>query len=194
MVTSLRTALARTALTAVPLTRALALAEWTGARPELTTTGVLRPAVAVEACRVLGIGLRSGKLRSAKDVPELDQAWAVALAADLVRVTANRASAEPGVAELVTLADRAGEIAELDGDLAERVMLAWLRGAGVPLGFPGDPCAQCLTVLHELSEANGPVELTALVAAVLAARRRASAWRASRPWRPGGAWGIRPRL
>ena len=167
MVTASRTALARTALTAVPLTRALALAQWTGASRELTTTGVLRPVVAVEACRMLGIGVPSGKLRSAKDVPELDQAWAVALAADLVRVTANRASAAPGVAELVTTASRSGETAELDDDLAERVMLAWLRGAGVPLGFPEDPCEQCLTVLHELSEADGPVELTDLAAAVL---------------------------
>ena len=105
MVTASRTALARTALTTVPLTRALALAQWTGAGRELTTSGVLRPAVAVEACRMLGIGVPSGKLRSAKDVPELDQAWAVALAADLVLVTANRVSAAPGAAELVAIAN-----------------------------------------------------------------------------------------
>ncbi len=158
--------LARTALTAVPLTRALALAQWTGDSRELTTTGVLRPAVAVEACRMLGIGVPSGKLRSAKDVPELDQAWGTALAAGLVLVTANRASAAPGVAELAAAADRAGE-PELDGDLAQRVMHAWLCGAAVPLGLPGEPCEQCLTVLHELGKANGPVELTDLVAAML---------------------------
>ena len=167
MVTASRTALARTALTAPPLTRALALAQWTGTSRELTTTGVLRPAVAVEACRKLGIDVPSGKLRSAKDVPDLNRAWAVALAADLVRVTANRATAAPGVAELVTMVNRAGKTAELDDDLAERVVLAWLRGAAAPLGFPEDPCGQCLTVLHELSEANGLVELTDLVAAVL---------------------------
>ena len=167
MVTASRNALARTALSTVPLTRALALAQWTGASRELTTTGVLRPAVAVEACRMLGIDVPSGKLRSAKDVPDLNRAWAVVLAADLVRVTANRATAAPGVAELVTMVNRAGETAELDDDLAERVVLAWLRGAAAPLGFPEDPCGQCLTVLHELSEANGPVELTDLVAAVL---------------------------
>jgi hypothetical protein len=166
-VTASKTALARTALAAVPLTRALTLAQWTGASRELTTTGVLRPVVAVEACRVLGIGVPSGKLRSAKDVPELDQAWEVALAADLVRVTTNRASAAPGVAELATMASRPGETAELDDELAERVMLTWLRAAGVTLGFPGDPCEQCLTVLHELSQANGPLELTDLAAAVL---------------------------
>ena len=48
------------------------LAEWIGGGAdtgrELTTTGVLRPAVAAEACRALGIELPSGKLRSAKDV------------------------------------------------------------------------------------------------------------------------------
>jgi hypothetical protein len=146
------------------LTRALALAQWTGTGRELTTTGVLRPAVAVEACRVLGIDVPSGKLRSAKDVPELDQAWAVALAADLVQITANRVSAAPGVAELVDLAD---EAVELDDDSTERVVLVWLRGAGTPLGFPGDVCGHCLTALHELSEADGPLELADLVAAVL---------------------------
>ncbi len=138
MVTASRIDLARTALTAVPLNRALALAQWTGASRELTTTGVLRPAVAVEACRMLGIEVPSGKLRSAKDVPELDQAWAVALAADLVLVTANRASAAPGVAELVAMANRADETTEFDDDLGERLVVAWLRGAGTALGFPAD--------------------------------------------------------
>jgi hypothetical protein len=129
MVTVSRIALARTALSTVPLTRALALAQWTGAGRELTTTGVLRPAVAVEACRMLGIAVPSGKLRSAKDVPELDQAWAVALAADLVLVTADRASAAPDVAELVTMANGADETAELDDDLTERVVLARRAGS-----------------------------------------------------------------
>ena len=169
MVTASRTALARTALTAVPLSRALALAQWTGAGRELTTSGVLRPVVAVEACRMLGIGVPSGKLRSAKDVPELDQAWEVALAAELVLMTANRVSAAPGVAELVAMANGSDETAELDDDLADRLVLAWLRGAGTALGFPADACGQCLTVLHELSEANGPMELTDLSAAVVEA-------------------------
>lgn len=85
MVTASTTDLARMALNAAPLTRAFALAQWTGASRELTTSGVLRPAVAIEACRVLAIDVPSGKLRSAKDVPELDQAWTVALGADLSR-------------------------------------------------------------------------------------------------------------
>ncbi|HEX3960428.1 MAG TPA: hypothetical protein VHZ03_27955 [Trebonia sp.] len=36
-------------------------------------------------------------------MPELDRAWAVALAVELVLVIANRVSAAPGVAELVTM-------------------------------------------------------------------------------------------
>jgi hypothetical protein len=116
---------------------------------------------------MLGIAVPSGKLRSAKDVPELDQAWAVAQAADMVLVTADRASAAPDVAELVTMANGADETTELADDLVERVVLAWLRGAGTALGFPADACAQCLTVLHELSEANGPMDLADLAAAVL---------------------------
>ncbi len=166
MVTESRIALARTALTAVPLTRALALAQWTGASRELTTSGVLRPAVAVEACRVLGIDVPSGKLRSAKDVRELDQAWAVALAADLLQVTGSRVSAAPGAAELITLANGAVQTGELDDDATEQVVVTWLRGAGVSLGFPADACGECLTLLHELSEADGPIELTDLAAAV----------------------------
>ena len=166
MVTASRIALARTALTAVPLTRALALAQWTGASRELTTSGVLRPAVAVEACRVLGIDVPSGKLRSAKDVRELDQAWAVALAADLLQVTANRVSAAPAAAELITLVNRTDARAEFDDDAAEQVVVAWLRGAGVSLGFPADACGECLILLHELSEADGSIELIDLAAAV----------------------------
>src|SRR3984893_8752095 len=167
MVTASRIALARTALRTVPLNRALALAQWTGTSRELTTTGALRPVVAVEACRMLGIDLPSGKLRSAKDVPELDQAWAVALAADLVLATAGRASAPPGIAGLGTVPNRADESTELDHDLADRAGLASPCGARTVLGFPHDACGQCLTVLHELSQADGPMELMDLALAVL---------------------------
>ena len=91
--------LAQAALTFLPLTRARQLAEWIGDGRELTTTGVLRPAVAVQACRALGIELPSGKLRSAKDVTELQQAWQVAVAAEFVLVAANRVRAARDVAE-----------------------------------------------------------------------------------------------
>src|SRR5260370_7805532 len=87
MVTTSRIDLARTALTTVPLTRALALAQWTGVGRELTSSGVLRPVVAVEACRMLGIDVPSGELRSAMDVPDLNPAWAVGLAPHFVLLT-----------------------------------------------------------------------------------------------------------
>ena len=53
-----------------------------------------------------------------------------------------------------------------DDDAAEQVVVAWLRGAGVSLGFPADACGECLTLLHELSEADGSVELMGRAAAV----------------------------
>ena len=155
--------LAQAALASLPLTRARQLAEWIGDGRELTTTGVLRPAVAVQACRALGIELPSGKLRSAKDVTELQQAWQVAVAAEFVLVTANRVRAARDVAEFVRAADGA---APLRPDLAERALRAWVQGAGVPLGLPHNPCPDCLTVLHELSLADKAVDLADLADAV----------------------------
>ena len=158
-----RAELALAALTALPVARAIQLAAWIGDSRELTTTGVLRPTAAVQACQVLGIKLPPGKLRSAKDVAELQQAWEVALAGDLVLVTANRVCAARDVPELA----RAAHSDALPGpDLAERVLLTWARGASVLLGFPDDPCEHCLTVLHELSQAAGPAEMTDLADAV----------------------------
>ena len=52
-----REELARTALACPPFTLAIRLAEWVGDSRELTSTGVLRPAVAVQACQALGIAL-----------------------------------------------------------------------------------------------------------------------------------------
>ncbi len=148
------------------MARARKLAEWIGDMRELTSTGVLRPAAAGEACRALGIELPAGKLRSAKDVPELQQAWEVAVAGELVLVTANRARAARDVAELGQVADGTLPAGQ---DLAERALLAWVRGAGVPLGFPGDACPHCLAALHELSLVDKPMELADLMAAVRAA-------------------------
>jgi hypothetical protein len=155
--------LAQAALASLPLTRARQLAEWIGEGRELTTTGVLRPAVAAQACRALGIELPSGKLRSAKDVAELQQAWQVAVAGELVLVAASRVRAAPDVAEFARAADGT---APLRPDLAERVLRAWLHGAGVPLGLPDNPCPNCLTVLHELSLAGKAVDLADLADAV----------------------------
>jgi hypothetical protein len=158
-----REELARTALACPPFVLAIRLAEWVGDSRELTSTSVLRPAIAVQACQALGIALPVGKLRSAKDVFELARAWDAAVAADLVLVTASRASAAPDVADL---ARAAGGTVALGQELTERAAIAWLRGAGTPLGFPGDPCGECLTVLHTLREAAAPVELADLAAAV----------------------------
>ncbi|MGH3290866.1 MAG: hypothetical protein ACRDP7_03580 [Trebonia sp.] len=152
------------ALACPPLVRAIRLAEWVGGSRELTGTGVLRPAVAVQACQALGIELPLGKLRSAKDVDDLSEAWEVAVASDLVRVAASRAAAAPDVAALARVADGT---AELGPDLGERIALAWLNGAGVPLGFPGDPCGECLSVLHALREPAGAVAMNDLVASAI---------------------------
>lgn len=155
--------LAQAALSSEPLARALELAAWIGAGRELTGTGVLRPAVAVEACAALGIELPSGKPRSARDVEELQRAWDIAVAGDFVLTAGNRVSAAPDVPVLLRAARGS---ARLPDELAERTLLAWVRGAGVPMGVPAEPCPLCLTVLHELSLAAAPTETGDLVAAV----------------------------
>lgn len=155
--------LAQAALSSEPLARALELAAWIGAGRELTSTGVLRPAVAAEACADLGIRLPPGRLRSAKHVEELQQAWDIAVAGDFVLISGTRASAAPDVPVLLHAAQGS---APLPDGLAERTLLAWVRGAGVPMGLPGAPCPLCLTVLHELSLAPAPAETGDLVAAV----------------------------
>ena len=70
--------LAEAALNCVALVRARKLAEWIGAGRQLTSNGVLKPALAIEACRALGIELPPGRLRTALDVDELMQDWEVA--------------------------------------------------------------------------------------------------------------------
>ena len=126
-----REELARTALACPPFTLAIRLAEWVGDSRELTSTSVLRPAVAVQACQALGIALPVGKLRSAKDVFELARAWDAAVAADLVLVTANRASAAPDVADF---ARAAGGTVALGPELTERAAIAWLRDRALEWG------------------------------------------------------------
>src|SRR6266513_1646664 len=66
---------AEAALNCVPLARARKLAEWIGASRQLTSSGVLKPVLATEACRALGIELPPGRLRTALDVDELMQDW-----------------------------------------------------------------------------------------------------------------------
>ena len=158
--------LARAALATESLRRALDLAEWiggAGTSRELTTTGVLRPAVVGEACRALGIELPSGKLRSAKDVEELQRAWEVAVAGDLVLIGGNRVTPALDVPQLIAVAREESGPVEVKPDLAERAVHAWLQGAAVPLGVrAGDPCPQCLTILVELARSGEPQEMAGL--------------------------------
>jgi hypothetical protein len=91
--------LAEAALTCVPLARARRLAEWVGDSRELTSSGILRPALAAEACRALGIELPSGRLRSALDVPELMEDWEVACLAGFVLPVGSRVHATERLAD-----------------------------------------------------------------------------------------------
>lgn len=168
------TRLADDAIAAPALALACRLADWIGDSRDLTSSGVLRPAVAAEACRDLNIERPgNGSLRSAKDVPELQQAWEVATAAGLVAVTSKRVSAAGDAAALAAAVRAAQDSPDgaVPPELAERVVAAWLSSAGIPLGLPEDPCPLCLTVLHELSLTGKPVEMTRLIAAVLEAMK-----------------------
>jgi hypothetical protein len=156
--------MAAAALSCEAFADAVKLAAWLGPGRELTASGVLRPAIAVQACQALGIPLASGKLRSAMDVPELERAWTVALAAGLVLVAANRASTAPVAAGI---AAAAVEARQLEPGLAGQVILAWLCAASEQLGFPDDICGECLTLLVELAKAGSPVEMAEVIAAVL---------------------------
>ena len=46
------------------------------------------------------------------------------------------------------------------------VLQSWLLAASAELGLPDEPCSGCLTVLHELSAADGPLDLAQLAEAV----------------------------
>lgn len=132
--------LASAALASPALSGAVGLAGWVGSGQDITDSGVLRPAVAVEACAALGFELPSGKKpRSALDVPELTRHWDVARAAGLISVSAKRAH---GVAAN-----------DLTGNPAV-VLDAWLRAVAAQFGLPDDPCPECLTVLAAITQAG----------------------------------------
>ena len=142
--------LAEAALNCIPLTRARKLAEWIGVSRPLTGSGVLKPALAVEACRALGIELPRGRLRTALDLDELMQDWDVACYAGYIIPKGSRVRATRRVA-----------------DMSPPVLLhSWLNAASAELGLPHEPCTGCLTVLHELSTADGPLDLSRLAEAV----------------------------
>jgi hypothetical protein len=148
---------AEAALSCQAIDRARRLAIWIGDGREVTASGVLRPAVAAQACEALGIELPSPRLRSAGDVPELMHDWEMARTAGFIEIGSKRANA---VADLL----------ELGPESAEWVLGCWLNAAMAQFGFPVEPpCPGCLTVLHELSLSDGPVSLAELSDAVRAA-------------------------
>ena len=145
--------LAEAALDCVALSRARKLAEWIGAGRQLTSSGVLKPALATQACRALGIELPPGRLRTALDVDELMQDWEVACLAGYIIPGSSRVRATGRSADATP----------------QNVLEDWLRAASAELGLPGEPCPGCLTVLHELSEADGPLGLARLAEALRSA-------------------------
>jgi hypothetical protein len=153
--------LAVAALESPALDYARKLADWVGPGRDLTTRGVPRPAEAVQACQLLGIELPGPRLRSALDVDELMLAWVTAIQAGLVLLDGRRAVMAPAAAALDTGGARAHPQAMLD---------AWLAAAAADLGVPDEPCAGCLTVLHELRAADRPLGLGELADAVAANR------------------------
>jgi hypothetical protein len=141
--------LAEAALNCAALAQARKLAGWIGAGRQLTSSGVLKPALAVEACQALGIELPPGRLRSALDVDELMEDWAVACLAGYIIPSGGRVRGT-------------GRLADTS---PQSVLGAWLRAASADLGLLDEPCGGCLTVLHELSEASGPLDLAELAEA-----------------------------
>jgi hypothetical protein len=142
--------LAEAALNCVPLARARKLAEWIGASRQLTGSGVLRPALAAEACHALGIELPPGRLRTALDVHELMQDWDLACYAGYIIPNGSRVRATRRLADTSP----------------QGLLQSWLNAASAELGLPDEPCTGCLTVLHELSTAGGPLDLSRLAEAV----------------------------
>jgi hypothetical protein len=143
--------LAAAALGCPAMVRARKLAAWVGPGRELTSSGVLRPAVAAEACRALGIAAPSGRLRSALDVDELMRDWMTAVAAGLLALDGRHVRAVPGPA----------------GD-PRLVLGSWAAAAAGVLGVPDEPCPGCLAVLLALSEADEPLGMAELAGAVQA--------------------------
>src|SRR5580698_2205521 len=140
--------LASAALASPLLADAIKLAEWIGDGKEVTAEGELPPALAIEACELLGI-----------ELPEdaTDDDYLEAQAA--VWETAQEAG-------FITLNDEVASAAELPTD-PEEVLRRWLRVAGTSTCIPDDPCAECVTVLAVLADAPEPVTTLALALVAL---------------------------
>jgi Plasmid pRiA4b ORF-3-like protein len=151
------TELAAVAQLSPAFARACELASWVGEGRTLTASGVLRPSEAVQACRALGIDLPGSRLRSALDVWELMRDWTAAVAAGLIEVDGRQAWAAP---------ERPGASGSVRGP--HMILTFWLRAAMVMLDLYDEPCTDCLTVLHQLRLAAGPVAIEQLVKAVAA--------------------------
>jgi hypothetical protein len=147
-----------TALSCTALTRARNLAEWVGPGKTLTASGVLRPAEAAQACRDLGIELPGPRLRSALDVEDLMRDWMTAAAAGFLEMDGRRVRAAQDLPE-------AGSSTHPDPDA---ILPAWVQAATMVLDLGEQPCAGCLTVLHELYSADGPPTMAQLASAVRA--------------------------
>jgi hypothetical protein len=150
--------LVEAALSCAALARARRLAAWVGPGRMLTANGVLRPAEAAQACCDLGIELPGPRLRSALDVEELMRDWVTAAAAGFLEIDGRRARAAQDQAEAGSSAP-----AEL-----EAILGAWVRAATTLLDLGEEPCVGCLTVLHELHTAAGPLTVEQLEDAVAA--------------------------
>ena len=146
---------ADTALSCRALIRARDLATWVGPGRTLTASGVLRPAEAVQACRDLGIELPGPRLRSALDVVDLMRDWMTAAAAGFLELDRRRARAAQDLP--------AAGSAHPDPDA---ILRAWVQAATVALDLDEQPCAGCLTVLHELYSADEPLPMAQLATAV----------------------------
>jgi len=144
--------LAEAALRCPALVRARKLAEWVGPGKELTSSGVLRPALVTEACRMMDIRLPRARVRSALDVHELMRDWATAVDAGFIVAEGRRAHAASAMTA--------------DPD-AERVLNGWVQAAAEAIGAE-EPCAGCLAVLLELSQGGRPLSLGDLANAVAA--------------------------
>jgi hypothetical protein len=150
---------AEAALSCPALTRARNLAEWVGQGKTLTASGVLRPAEAVQACRDLGIELPGPRLRSALDVEDLMRDWVTAATAGFLEMGGRRVRATPDLPD-------AGSSTYAGPDA---ILRGWVQAATVVLDLGEDPCAECLTVLHELYSADGPLTMDQLASTVGAA-------------------------
>jgi hypothetical protein len=148
--------LADAALSCPALARARALAEWVGPGRTLTASGVLRPAEAVQACQELGIEVPGPRPRSALDVDDLMRDWLAAAAAGFLQIDGRRARAAPDLLA-------AGSSRYPD---PSTVMSAWVQAAGAVLDLDEEPCAACLTVLHEVHAVDGSLTVDQLAGAV----------------------------